>query len=168
MSNRGTGGGRRAIVRGKSAPNDRTEPATSSGQKYPHRDADGRVINATEMVISVITSVAIVTVLLIAVDGLASVAGRGSFGRISGWPAAILAVWLFIEDFRAWRIGPARVGVALVAAALGALAGGLLASVLGALPPLFAGALGALLACLIYAMIWFFGVRLVAGRTTER
>ncbi len=167
MSNRGTGGGRRATVRGKSAPDDRT-PATSSGQKYPHRDADGRVVSATEMVISVITSVAIVTVLLIVVDGLASVAGRGSFGRISGWPAAILAVWLFIEDFRAWKIGPARVGVALVAAALGALAGGLLASVLGALPPLFAGALGALLACLIYAMIWFFGVRLVAGRTTER
>jgi hypothetical protein len=167
MSNRGTGGGRRATVRGKPGPDDRT-PATSSGQKYPHRDADGRVVNATEMVISVITSVAIVTVLLIVVDGLASVAGRGSFGRISGWPAAILAVWLFIEDFRAWKIGPARVGVALVAAALGALAGGLLASVLSALPPLFAGALGALLACLIYAMIWFFGVRLVAGRTTER
>jgi len=168
MTNRGTGGGRRAIVRGKSAPHDRAAPATSGGQKYPHRGVDGRVINATEMVISVITSVAIVTVLLIAVDGLASAAGRGSFGRISGWPAAILAVWLFIEDFRAWKIGPARVGVALVAAALGALAGGLLASVLGALPPLFAGALGALLACLIYAMIWFFGVRLVAGRTTER
>jgi hypothetical protein len=168
MTNRGTGGGRRAMARGKSAPDDRAAPATSSAQKYPHRDADGRVINATEMVISVITSVAIVTVLLIAVDGLASVAGRGSFGRISGWPAAILAVWLFIEDFRAWKIGPARIGVALVAAALGALAGGLLASVLGALPPLFAGALGALLACLIYAMIWFFGVRLVAYRTTER
>ena len=139
-----------------------------AAQKYPHRDADGRVVSASEMVISVITSVAIVTVLLIVVDALASVAGRGSFGRISGWPAAILAVWLFIEDFRAWKIGPARVGVALVAAALGALAGGLLASVLGVLPPLFAGALGALLACLIYAMIWFFGVRLVAGRTTER
>jgi hypothetical protein len=168
MTNRGTGGGRRATVRGKSAPNDRAEPATSGGQKYPHRDANGRVISAGEMIVSVVTSVAIVTVLLIVVDGLASVAGRGSFGRISGWPAAILAAWLFIEDFRAWRIGPARIGVALVAAALGALAGGLLASVLGALPPLFAGALGALLACLIYAMVWFFGVRLVAERTTER
>ena len=84
-------------------------------------------------------------------------------GRRRSWPCG-----LFIEDFRAWQIGPARIGVALVAAALGALAGGLLASVLGALPPLFAGALGALLACLIYAMIWFFGVRLVAERTTER
>lgn len=165
MSNRGTGSGRRAIVRGKSGPNDGAERATSSGQKYPHRDADGRIVSASEMVISVITSVAIVTVLLIAVDGFASVAGRGSFGRIAGWPAAILAVWTFIEDFRAWKIGPARVGVALFAAALAALAGGLLASVLGALPTLFAGVLGALLACLIYAMIWFFGVRLVAGRT---
>ena len=130
--------------------------------------ASPTLISATEMIVSVITSVAIVTVLLIVVDGLASVAGRGSFGRISGWPAAILAVWLFIEDFRAWRIGPARIGVALVAAALGALAGGLLASVLGVLPTLFTGALGALLACLIYAMVWFFGVRLVAERTTER
>jgi hypothetical protein len=167
MSNRGTGSGRRATVRGKSASNDRTEPATST-QKYPHRDANGRVVSVTEMIVSVVTSVAIVTVLLIAVDGIASAAGRGSFGRISGWPAAILAVWLFIEDFRAWRIGPARIGVALVAAALGALAGGLLASVLGALPTLFAGVFGALLACLIYAMVWFFGVRLVAERTTER
>lgn len=165
MSNRGTGSGRRAIVRGKSGPNDGAERATSSGQKYPHRDADGRIISAAEMVISVITSVAIVTVLLIAVDGLASVARHTPFGRVSGWPAAILAAWTFIEDFRAWRIGPARVGVAVFAAALGVLAGGLLASVLGALPPLFAGAIAALLACVIYAMIWFFGVRLVAGRT---
>lgn len=164
MPNRGTAGGRRAVTSASGTPVDRAPGAA----KYPHRDADGRVVSATEMVISVVASVAIVTVLLIVVDGLASVAGRGSFGRISGWPAAILAAWTFIEDFRAWRIGPARIGVALVAAALGVLAGGLLASVLGALPPLFAGALGALLACLIYAMIWFFGVRLVAERTTER
>jgi hypothetical protein len=165
MPNRGTAGGKRAVARGSGTP---SEPAKSGAAKYPHRDADGRVTSAKEMLVSVVTSVAIVTVLLIVVDGLASVAGRGSFGRISGWPAGILAAWTFIEDFRAWRIGPARIGVALVAAALGALAGGLLASALGALPPLFAGVLGALLACLIYAMIWFFGVRLVAERTTER
>lgn len=139
-----------------------------AAQKFPRRDADGRIVSARELAVGTVVSVGLVLVLLMAVDGIASVARHTSFGRVSGWPAAILAAWTFIEDFRAWRIGPARIGVALVAASLGALAGGLLASVLGALPPLFAGALAALLACLIYAMIWFFGVRLVAERTTGR
>jgi hypothetical protein len=144
------------------------ETTRPPAQKFPRRDADGRVATASDMAVGVVMSVAIATVLLIAVDGIATASGSGSFGHISGWPAAILAVWLFIEDFRAWRIGPARIGVALVAAALGVLAGGLLTSLLDVIPLLFAGALGALLACLIYATIWFFGVRLVADRTTER
>lgn len=137
-------------------------------QSFPRRDTNGRVISASEMIIAVVAWVAAVTVVIMAVDGIATAAGRSAFGHISGWPAAILAVWLFLEDFRAWRIGPARFGVALVAAALGALGGTVLVSVLDAVPPLFAGALGALVACLIYATVWFYGIRLMADRTTGR
>jgi hypothetical protein len=149
-------------------PPEAGKPTGPAKQSFPRRDANGRVISVSEMIIAVVAWVAAVTVVIIGVDGIASAAGRSAFGHISGWPAAILAVWLFIEDFRAWRIGPARFGVALVAAALGALGGTVLVSVLDSVPPLFAGALGALLACLIYATVWFYGIRLMADRTTGR
>ncbi|HEU0238029.1 MAG TPA: hypothetical protein VFR11_01950 [Micromonosporaceae bacterium] len=140
----------------------------SAAQQFPPRDAHGRVASASEMAGAVVLLVALGTVLLIIVDGIGAAAGRGAFGHLPGWPAAILAVWMFIEDFRAWRIGPARAGVALVSAALGALGGVLVASLVGVLAPLWQGALGALVACLIYAMVWFFGIRALSDRISER
>ncbi|HEY7175955.1 MAG TPA: hypothetical protein VH442_13645 [Micromonosporaceae bacterium] len=154
---------RDTLTRGRSG-----RPVQRAAPSFPRRDAAGHIAPFSDLAVAVVLFVAMVTVLLVIVDAIAAGVGRGSFGHIPGWPAGILAVWTFIEDFRAWRIGPARAGVALVSAALGALGGTLLASVLGSLPPLWQGALGALLACLIYAVVWFYGIRLIANRISER
>jgi hypothetical protein len=150
----------------------RPAPVRAPNQKpaaqFPRRNALGRVDSAAELIGAVVLFVAVGTILVAAVDGIATLAGRGSFGRVPGWPAAILAVWMFVEEFRAWRIGPARIGLALVGAALGVFGGGLLASFLDSLQPLLQGAIAALLACLIYATLWFYGIRLLADRSPER
>src|SRR5215468_794929 len=94
------------------------QPRQRPAAQFPRRNALGRVDSAAELMGAVVLFVALGTILVAAVDGIATLAGRGSFGRVPGWPAAILAVWMFIEEFRAWRIGPARIGIALVSAAL--------------------------------------------------
>src|SRR5215470_3566957 len=135
---------------------------------FPARDDAGRIATVRDMVLGVLVWVSIGAVLLIAIDGLVSLAA-GGFGHISGWIAGTLAVLMFIEDFRAWQVGPARIAVALVGAALGVLAGVVLSGQIGsALVAVFSGALAVLLAALVYAIFWFYGVRIVAARLPER
>lgn len=102
---------------------------------------------------------------LVVFDWAFTLVGLGSFGRANGWLAVILPVWVFVEEFRAWGPGPARVAAALVAATAGVVAGLLAAGAAAALPPLGTGAVAATMFALAYAMIWFFGVRWVARRT---
>jgi hypothetical protein len=78
-----------------------------------------------------------------------------------------LAVWLFVEDFRAWKGVRARAGVMLIAAALGFLAGGALNVAIGSLPRVYSGAISVTLAALVYAVVWYFGIRALAGRVGE-
>ena len=134
---------------------------------FPARDTAGRIATVRDMLLGVLVWVTIGAVLLIAIDGLVSLAA-GGFGHISGWIAGTLAVLMFIEDFRAWRVGPARIGVALVGAALGVLAGVVLAGQVGpVMPAVFSGTLAVLLATVVYAIFWFYGVRIVAARLPE-
>ena len=135
---------------------------------FPPRDAAGRIATVRDMVIGVVAWVAVGAVLTIAIAALVSL-GAGGFGHFSGWIAGTLAVLMFIEDFRAWRVGPARIGVCLVGAALGVLAGVVLAGQVGSvMPAVFSGTLAVLLAALVYAIFWFYGVRIVAARLPER
>ena len=77
-------------------------------------------------------------------DGVFALLGLGDFGRVNGWLAAILPVMLLVEEFRAWRGVRARIVVALVAAAARAWPSGLVvAGLVGDLPALVSGALGA-------------------------
>lgn len=102
---------------------------------------------------------------LVLFDWAVTFLNTGQFGRANGWLAVILPAWLFVEEFRAWGPGPARVAAALVAAAVGITAGLLAAGAAHALPPLASGALAAAVFALSYAVIWFFGVRWLARRT---
>lgn len=145
--------------------NTTSQPANAA--KFPRRDANGRVASIHEMLAGVGANAVLGTVLVVAIDGLATLVGSGRFGQISGWLAGILMVWLFVEDFRAWRIGTGRIGVALLAGVIGLLAGAFLSVQLTALPNIFAGAIGVLVAGLIYAVLWFYGIRMLADRIGE-
>lgn len=135
---------------------------------FPRRDERGRVTSWPEMAAGVVFNLVVGTAILAAIDGIVAVTGHGTFGRFSGWIAGIMVVWLFVEDFRAWRIGTGRIGVALLGTVAGLGAGVLVARDLTVLPNLFAGVVGMLVAGLLYAAIWFFGIRALADRLGER
>jgi hypothetical protein len=136
---------------------------------FPRRDADGRVVRLAELLAWVAAGLVLGFVVLLLIDGLSSLLGLGRFGELSGWLAGILPVWLFTEEFRAWRGVPGRIGMTLVS--------GLLAGVLGfsvavvsahTLPPLGSGAVGAAVSAFLYGVLWYVGIRWMADRGVPR
>lgn len=102
---------------------------------------------------------------LIVFDWAFALIGLVSFGGANGWLALILPAWLFIEEFRACGRGPVRIAAALVAAAVGLTLGLAVAGLVNVLPALWTGVIGAAVAVLTYALIWFVGVRWLDSRT---
>lgn len=142
----------------------RSDGAASNPVKFPRRDDNGRVASAAEFVAGSLGLVVIGVVLLVAIDGLFTLIGAGAFGRISGWLAGILMVFLFIDDFRAWRGVTLRALVAIFGLAVGVIVGSLINGLVNGLPNVFSGSIAVAIAGLIYALMWFFGIRWIAGR----
>jgi hypothetical protein len=136
---------------------------------FPRRDADGRVVRLPELLVSIIAGVVLGGVALLIIDGLSALAGLGRFGQLSGWLAGILPVWLFVEEFRAWRVVVARVGMALLCGML-ALVIGVAGAILAAavLPPLGSGAVGVTVSAVLYGTLWYVGIRWSANRGVAR
>ncbi|MEV1288254.1 hypothetical protein [Micromonospora sp. NPDC049679] len=132
---------------------------------FPRRDADGRIIALPDLVGVTLAGLVVGVVVLALFDAMLMVIGAGEFGSANGWLAAILPVWLFVDEFRAWRIGAGRIAVALVAAAVAIAAGLLAAGLARDLPPLGGGAIAAAVFSLVYVLIWFHGIRLLARRS---
>jgi hypothetical protein len=131
------------------------------------RDAQGRLIRAVDLLGLTLGEFVVGIMALVLFDGAFALLGFGDFGRANGWLAVILPGWLFVEDFRAWRYGPARVVAALVAAGVGVGLGLVAAGLAGGLPALVSGGTGALVASVAYALIWFYGVRWLSHRAGE-
>jgi hypothetical protein len=132
---------------------------------FPRRDADGRIIALPDLLGVTLAGLVVGVVVLALFDGILAIAGAGDFGGANGWLALILPVWLFSEEFRTWRIGAARIAVALVAAAVSVTAGLLGAGLARDLPPLGRGAIAAAVFSLVYVLIWFHGIRWLARRS---
>jgi hypothetical protein len=132
---------------------------------FPRRDPDGRVARLGDLVVAAIVWLLVAFVVLVVIDLATSLVGIGSFGSSSGWLSAILAVWLYTEEFRAWRGVRSRLGILLLAAIAAVVAGGgaayALSHLIGGLPGLVTGAVGAAVGVLVYAPVWFFGIRWV-------
>jgi hypothetical protein len=100
---------------------------------------------------------------------MSSLLGLGRFGQLSGWLAGILPVWLFTEEFRAWRGVPARAGLAIVSGLLAGVLGiAVAATIGGVLPPLGSGAVGAAISAFLYGVLWYVGIRWLADRGVPR
>jgi hypothetical protein len=134
-----------------------------STSTYPRRDERGRIARLPDLLGTALAGVVIGVVVLVVIDLLVAAIGSGTFGGANGWLALVLPAWLFVEDFRSWRDGPARwaaAGVAVaVALALGLLATGLAAGLGDGLPALAGGTIGAVTFAVAYSAIWFLGVR---------
>lgn len=101
---------------------------------------------------------------LLLLDGVLAALNADRFGQANGWLAAVLPVWLLVEEFRAWRGQPGRLLAALAGGTVGVCAGGLASGLASDLPPVASGAVGAAVALLAYSYIWFYGVRWLSAR----
>lgn len=130
---------------------------------FPRRDPDGRVARFGEFVVAAVVWLVVAFVALTVIDVLSSLVGIGDVGSSRGWLVAVLAVWLFVEDFRAWRgtRSRAKIGLlaALVALLVGLAAGYGMAWLAPGLPSLVTGSVAATVAVLAYAPVWFYGIR---------
>lgn len=133
---------------------------------FPRRDDNGRIMVLADLLGVALAGVVVGVLALLLFDGVFALLGLGDFGRANGWLAVILPAWVFVEEFRAWNFGPARVAGALVAAGVGIAAGLLAAGLAAETPPLVSGGLGATVFAVAYALVWFVGVRWLAGRTS--
>jgi hypothetical protein len=138
---------------------------TEAQSGFPRRDAEGRILAVTDLLGLVLAGLVIGVLALIVFDGGFSLLGFGDFGRASGWLAVILPAWAFVEEFRAWSFGAARVVAALVGVAVSIAFGLLVAGLLNEAGPLWSGAAAAAAFALAYSLIWFYGVRWLAHRT---
>jgi hypothetical protein len=145
-----------------------TSPDRSPAQTFPRRDAAGRVRSLAELVVAAGLGTVVGLVALAVIDGLLALIGVADFGSASGWLAVILPALLYFEDLRAWRGYGLRFLVAPVGLVVAVGAGLLAAGVTGALPAMLSGAVGALVSALVYAPIWFLGVRWVTGWKESR
>lgn len=137
---------------------------TEQPNKFPRRDADGRVASLGDLLGVSLAGLIVGLVALVLFDGVFASFGAGEFGRTNGWLAVILPAWLYWDDFRAWEFGAARVAAALLAGLVAGVAGLMTAGlVTGA--PLLSGGLGAAVFTLGYAVLWFPSVRWLVRRT---
>jgi hypothetical protein len=147
---------------------------TSPTQTFPRRDPDGRVLRLPELGVAALGYTLVNAIGLALVDGLIGLLGFTGFGRSPGWLALILPGLLYFDDLRAWRGHGVRFLVAIVAAAVGFGLGLIVAGTAPSLPPIVSGGVGAVVAVVVYAPIWFLGIRWLTGeqptdnQTTEK
>lgn len=135
----------------------------SSG--FPHRDADGRIDVLSHLLGVALAGLVVGLLTLVLFDWAFNLMGSVSFGRANGWLALILPAWLYLDDFRAWEFGVARVVAALFAGVLGVVGGLLAAGLFVGSPPLVSGAAAATVCTVFYGLLWFPSVRWLARRT---
>ena len=133
---------------------------------FPHKDEHGRVVSVAELTVASAGGAVVALLGLMAVSGILALLGLGKFSDASGWLALILPALIFFDDLRGWRGYGVRFAVAFLAAVVAIGLGLLVAGVISGLP-LLTGAIGALVAVVIYCPAWFFGIRWSTGQYSE-
>jgi hypothetical protein len=142
-----------------------TTSARAPRPNRPRRDADGRIATAGDLLGAAIAGLVAGMAVVLVLEAVLALVRLSSFGETSGWLVTVLPVWLFTEEFRAARFGAPRVIVALLAGGFGVAAGMTAAGLASMFPPLVSGAVGAATLTVVYALIWFYGLRWLRHRT---
>jgi hypothetical protein len=101
------------------------------------------------------------------IDGLLSLLSGYDFGSSSGWLLVILPGLLYFDDFRGWKAYRIRYLVGIVSALLAIGVGLVAAGLVDGVPPMVSGGVGAAVAVLAYAPLWFFGIRWLSADWME-
>ena len=139
----------------------------TSSPAVPRRDADGRVLRLVELSGVSVAYLVLNAVGLALIDGLVVLLSDKEFGSSSGWLLVILPGLLFFDDFRAWRAYRMRYLVAIVSALVAFGLGLVAAGVVSDVPAMVSGGVGAVVAVLAYAPLWFLGIRWLTGDRAE-
>jgi hypothetical protein len=139
-------------------------PSGDQPARYPRRDTDGRIIDRWELLAAVGGGLVVTFAAVALIDGAVALISSGRFGQLPGGLIGVLPLMLFVDEFRAWRGTPRRAPVALLCGLLASvLAIGTGLTVAGLAPPLVSGAVGAAVGAVVYAALWFVGVRWAAS-----
>jgi hypothetical protein len=118
------------------------------------RDEQGRIIRLIDLLAVALVGFLISVAGLLVVDGLFALIGLGDFGDLNGWLGLIFPALIFVEQFRAADKGGARIVALLVAAVCAIGLGALAAGLVSGLPAIASGAIAALVATLVYCLVW--------------
>jgi len=119
-----------------------------------------RLTRLTDLLAQVLAGFFISVAGVLIIDGLFALLGLGRFGRLSGWLALVFPFMVFMGQFTASKGERGRGLVAAIGAFFGIGVGSIAATNFGRLPPIGSGAVGALVATLIYATVWHVGLAL--------
>lgn len=140
---------------------------TADKESFPPRDEHGRVADLGQWLGFVAAAVVIGFGLLLALDVIVSLFDWGTFGNTNGWVAAILAAFLFTDDFKNNKFRTARWQAMALALVLGIMVTLAVSLFLPPWPVLFSGGVAALFGALVYAWVWFAGVRALGDDVKE-
>ncbi|MGH3737154.1 MAG: hypothetical protein ACRDT6_16290 [Micromonosporaceae bacterium] len=141
------------------------DETTTAGQAttWPRRNRYGRIVTLRHLLEAVVVLLVVGLVAVVAVDAISSWVGFGDLLQTSGWLGGVMAFWLYVEEFRAWKGARGRVPVALVCGVVALGVGALVGFGLAMLPPLLSGAIGATIAAFAYTLLWYYGIRRYAS-----
>jgi hypothetical protein len=117
-----------------------------------------RLTRLTDLLAQVLAGLVISGVGVLVIDGVFALLGLGTFGDLNGWLALIFPFILFMGQFTLAKGERGRALVAAVGAILGIGLGVIAAGISNGLPPTGSGAIGALVATLVYATVWHVGL----------
>jgi len=124
-----------------------------------------RLTRLTDLIGQCLAGLVISLAGLLVVDGIYALLGFGEFGNVSGWLAMVFPILIFAQQFTAARGERGRVVVTIVAVLVAAALGLSAAGLVRGLPPIAAGAIGALVATLAFAAVWHVGLALAANKS---
>lgn len=119
-----------------------------------------RLTRLTDLLAQVLAGFFISVAGVLIIDGLFALLNLGRFGQLSGWLALIFPFMVFMGQFTVAKGERGRGLVAAIGAFFAIGLGSIAASSFDRLPPIGAGAVGALVATLVYAAIWHVGLAL--------
>jgi hypothetical protein len=117
-----------------------------------------RINRLTDLLAQVLAGFFISVAGVLVMDGFFALIGLGTFGDLNGWLALIYPIIVFAGQFAAAKGEPGRLLVTIIGVLIGLGLGSIAAGAASRLPPIGSGAVGALVATVVFATIWHVGL----------
>ena len=124
-----------------------------------------RINRLTDLLAQVLAGFIISMVGVLIMDGFFALVGLGTFGDLNGWLALIFPFIVFTGQVSAAKGERGRLPITIIGALAGLALGTIAAGAASRLPPIGSGAVGALVAAVVFATIWHVGLAVAAAKS---